>query len=439
MCNTLSHSILSKVLTATVTGFLLLMLAAQYSLHHQQKKALENHVNNNFVMMQKELDSAIHNQSQSLETALMLLQHSKSADAISIAIQQQDREQLQLLATPFYQELKQHDHINHMYFMDLQRHVLLRMHQPDYFGDTIDRTTALKAKQGHQGAAGVELGPLGTLTLRVVIPWLSHGTANGYVELGISLNQILNTIQKGDDFSIILTLKRELLTNIKADASARQTAAHETIAFPDASHQSSIQSIMPLLNRPDDFSIATEINSSGYWLRQHPFRDTSGREIGHIFLLDNLNAESSGWSTLLYVTMALLVAITGLIILLLYIIITRTERERAAAEEQLKLASDAIASTADGILITDQHGTIIDVNSAFEKVTGYKKCEAIGHSPNILASGEQNRSFYQHMWHSINNHGQWQGRIINRRKNGELYPEFLSITAIRDQQGAIKN
>ncbi|TLS65748.1 PAS domain S-box protein [Mariprofundus erugo] len=437
MRDTLNHSILSKVLTATVTGFLLLMLAAQYSLQHQQYQALKNHVNHNFIMLQKELDSAIHNQSQWLETSLLLLQHSKSADAISSAIQQNDRAQLRLLATPFYEELKLHDHISHMYFMDLQRHALLRMHQPDFFGDTIDRTTVVRASQNNKGSAGVEFGPLGTLTLRVVIPWLYHGTRIGYVELGITLNQLLNTIQKGDDFSIILTMKQSLPSDTHSPAT--QPADHATIIFPARNHQASLHHITPLLNNPDDFSVASEIDRSGYWLKQQPFLDASGHEIGHLFLLDNLNAESSGWSNTLYITLALLVAITGTIVLLLYIIITRTEKERASAEERLKLASDAIASTADGILITDQHGTIIDVNSAFEKVTGYQKSEAIGRSPNILASGEQNHAFYQQMWHSINSMGQWQGRIINRRKNGEQYPEFLSITAIRDQQGAIKN
>jgi len=92
-------------------------------------------------------------------------------------------------------------------------------------------------------------------------------------------------------------------------------------------------------------------------------------------------------------------------------------------------------STIEGIMITSTQGIIQSVNPAFTEITGYEADEAIGHTPRILHSGRQDKMFYEDMWQSLGETGQWQGEIWNRRKNGEVYPEWLSITAIHDGSG----
>lgn len=94
-------------------------------------------------------------------------------------------------------------------------------------------------------------------------------------------------------------------------------------------------------------------------------------------------------------------------------------------------------NTSDGILLTDNHHKIIDVNNAFTAITGYSKQESLGQSPSFLQSGRHNKHFYQHLWHCLKKTGQWQGEIWNRRKNGEIYPELLTINIIRDDNGDI--
>ena len=93
----------------------------------------------------------------------------------------------------------------------------------------------------------------------------------------------------------------------------------------------------------------------------------------------------------------------------------------------------------EGILITDVHKKIISVNTAFEMVTGYKVDEVVGYSPGILQSGLHDKTFYKQMWDSIRAHDVWEGEIWNRRKTGEIYPEWISIFAIRDELGNITN
>lgn len=113
-----------------------------------------------------------------------------------------------------------------------------------------------------------------------------------------------------------------------------------------------------------------------------------------------------------------------------------TERKRA--EEELRIAATFFETTSEAITVTDTHNRIIAINPAFTAITGYTEEEALGRDPSFLGSGRNNRAFYRNMWHTLERLGRWQGEIWNRRKNGEIYPEWLSIVAIRDDKGVVK-
>ncbi|TVR67953.1 MAG: PAS domain S-box protein [Candidatus Competibacteraceae bacterium] len=113
------------------------------------------------------------------------------------------------------------------------------------------------------------------------------------------------------------------------------------------------------------------------------------------------------------------------------------EEAQARAERELRLAAAVYEQSAEGILISDADNHIIMVNRAFTTVTGYSLDEARGRNPNLLSSGRHERSFYQTMWAALEQKDRWQGEIWNRRKNGEIYPEWLGITVLRDPEGQI--
>ena len=98
-------------------------------------------------------------------------------------------------------------------------------------------------------------------------------------------------------------------------------------------------------------------------------------------------------------------------------------------------AWQVIQSMLDGVLVTDPRGAIMAVNDSFCAVTGYERAEVIGRNPRFLHSGRQAGDFYARMWDCILRAGRWQGEIWNRRKSGELYPEWLTISAIKDARG----
>ncbi|WP_459869714.1 EAL domain-containing protein [Halomonas shantousis] len=116
------------------------------------------------------------------------------------------------------------------------------------------------------------------------------------------------------------------------------------------------------------------------------------------------------------------------------------ERDHAlrASSEHLRLAQRVINASVDGIIITDAHGIIQSVNPSFTTLTGYSAEEAVGKTPGILSSGRQDGAFYRRMWSALLEQDYWQGEIWNRRKNGEIYPEWLTITAIRDDEGELQ-
>ncbi|MFE6168063.1 EAL domain-containing protein [Viridibacillus arvi] len=104
-----------------------------------------------------------------------------------------------------------------------------------------------------------------------------------------------------------------------------------------------------------------------------------------------------------------------------------------------ELIQKVFETISEGIMITDPKKKIINVNPAFEFVTGYKKEEVVGHSPAILQSGIHASDFYKSMWNELYSKGEWQGEIWNRRKTGDVYPEWLSIMEVRNKQGEVTN
>jgi diguanylate cyclase (GGDEF)-like protein/PAS domain S-box-containing protein len=109
------------------------------------------------------------------------------------------------------------------------------------------------------------------------------------------------------------------------------------------------------------------------------------------------------------------------------------------ASDRLRLAASAFANSYDGIMITDAHNVITEVNPAFTRITGYEAEEVVGKSPRMLGSGRQGAAFYAAMWQALQTDGHWSGEVWNRRKTGELYAEILSIAAVKGGDGELSH
>ncbi len=117
------------------------------------------------------------------------------------------------------------------------------------------------------------------------------------------------------------------------------------------------------------------------------------------------------------------------------VILAEDTTQRKQAEERLHLAASVFTHASEGIAITDANGDILEVNEAFTRITGYSREEVVGKNPRILNSGRQGREFYVDMWNQLIAKGHWSGEIWNRAKDGQVFAEMLTISAVPDAAG----
>ncbi|MCF6254201.1 MAG: diguanylate cyclase, partial [Thiomicrorhabdus sp.] len=104
-------------------------------------------------------------------------------------------------------------------------------------------------------------------------------------------------------------------------------------------------------------------------------------------------------------------------------------------EKEHSLARKVFENVTEAVVFTDNKGLIVDINEAYQNITGYQRSELLGKNPNVLKSGRHDRQFYQSMWAQIKEQGAWEGEVWDRRKNGEIYPKWLMINVMKDDEG----
>jgi diguanylate cyclase (GGDEF)-like protein/PAS domain S-box-containing protein len=115
--------------------------------------------------------------------------------------------------------------------------------------------------------------------------------------------------------------------------------------------------------------------------------------------------------------------------------LTALAETKVRDRERLRQAAEAIAATRDGVVITDLTPRIVAINPAYTEITGYTEAEVLAQNPNLVKSGRHDQAFYQALWQELQTTGHWQGEIWNRRKSGEIYPQWLSISTVRNERG----
>ncbi|MBI4966649.1 MAG: EAL domain-containing protein [Rhodospirillales bacterium] len=128
-------------------------------------------------------------------------------------------------------------------------------------------------------------------------------------------------------------------------------------------------------------------------------------------------------------------AFMGVAILAFGLLSLMLARHLDRRSRDLRLAASVFDNTVEGIMVTDPEGIILSVNPAFTAITGYEPAEILGKTPSLLRSGHHPPAFYQAMWTRLKDEGSWQGEVWNRRKSGEIFPEWLSIALVKDANG----
>lgn len=175
--------------------------------------------------------------------------------------------------------------------------------------------------------------------------------------------------------------------------------------------------------------VAIDFNLCSCW--SMPIRDENGNAVGSFALSSFEHREPS-------IFYKKLLEITSFII---SIILKKQEQEASlkSKEHIAKVFNEALRQATDGIVLTDVNNTIIYANSALTNVLGWKPDEILGLKPDLFCSGKHEKSFYSNMWNELLQKGNWKGEIWNKRKNGDVFPEWLSISVIKNEKNEIEN
>ncbi|MEF8699375.1 MAG: EAL domain-containing protein [Candidatus Accumulibacter sp. UW20] len=536
-------------------------------LWQQQRRQLTQEISTLTAMVNRDFQVDLANQAAALSMALQPI----AADVtVQRALQEADTDRLLAAWAPLFKTLHNNNGLTHFYFLDQHRVCLLRVHKPERRGDLINRFTALEAERTGKTASGIELGPLGTFTLRVVQPVFSPaGTLVGYVELGKEIEDVLRLRQtNGLELAVLISkqhLSRQRFEEgqhfLQREADWDQLS-HSIVIY--ASQGRLPDAFAPIVDDPDGrLHPDRDIISDGkdWRVSTIALHDASGQAVGTFLVMKDITPENEAFARLLVlggmtggILMALLL---GFIVVLLrrtdaqidaqrkdlldslqfqrdlidavpspifykdaqgvylgsnsaferYLGLSSEQligktvyelspadlaekydqadrallnnpgvqtyeaqvvyadgsrhdvifnkatfantagqvagligvmmdiSERKQAEEKLHLAASVFTYAHEGILITTADGTIIDVNHAFSRITGYSRDEVLGQNPRLLSSGRHDKAFYAAMWRNLIDKGHWYGEIWNRRKNGSLFAEMQTISNVCDARG----
>lgn len=224
---------------------------------------------------------------------------------LQAALARRDRQQLLMRSAALFDELKKDYAITHLYFTGTDRVNLLRVHTPSRYGDKIDRITTLAAEKSGTASFGVEIGPLGTFTLRLVTPWYDETTHQliGYVELGMEIDRVLQKLRDFFGVEVFVLVHKDHLDRKQWEDGMRalgRTPAWDRFPEVVLGSQAS-QSVPPLLaehlarSELGDSRTILEVVDGGasYWIAFLPLQDAGGRNVAHMVLITDVSLETN--------------------------------------------------------------------------------------------------------------------------------------------------
>jgi signal transduction histidine kinase len=246
--------------------------------------------------------------------------------ALKAALLDGDLGALRAQIVPLFERLHQQHRVTHFYVMDTARRVVLRAHQPDMSGDAIDRATARLAQESGRETQGLELGPLGTLTLRAVKPWYDGDTLIGYLELGEEIDHVAQEIHAALGLDLLVLVEGRLLAPGEGGAPG---GADRPVILSSTLEEIPV-AVAERLRRPAAERRAAEQTVDGarvLYTALLPLTDVTGLEVGEIAVVRDVTDLQAGFrQTLITATVAIL-GVGGLVFYLFYLVLDRVERD----------------------------------------------------------------------------------------------------------------
>lgn len=366
-------------------------------------------------------------------------------EQLKAALKAKDRESLLRLARPLFEELRSEHRITHFYFTGPDRINILRVHKPEKHGDKINRFTTLQAENTGKQSYGIELGPLGTFTLRVVEPWYHAEQLIGYVELGEEIEHIVDKVEKILGVVIYIFIEKKYLNRENWKAGMQMLGRQaEWDRFPSAvmiyqGMETFPECLAELLPEEQHTSKSTCTNASLNDRRYHGrfihLKDAGGRPVGDMVVMDDVTGLTENLYTTIFFVGGVCVTVGGALFILFYMFMGRVERQLKTANQEIVRISNAVESASDAILLTDTTGRPVYYNKTFFELSGYRMDDLnkVG-GLSILSS---DRAVGQEVLNSITKGIPWAGEVEMQTRSGRKVPVLLRADAIKEKTGEI--
>ncbi len=288
-------------------------------------------------------------------------------DGLKKAFLAGDRALLLERATPLFDSLQKENRITHFYFTRPNRVSFLRVHQPGRYGDVIDRITTLRAVAVREGARGIELGPLGTFTLRVVIPWFDHEKVIGYLELGEEIGHLIEEVHGILDVDLLVLVNKKYL-NPKLWKTGRRMLGHQDDWERFGSNlvvgraMKTIPKTLSTILGKEGFSTGKVVqfveNDRNIFAAFKPMKEISGRAVGEFIVAQDVTDLQKSFRNFMAMIGGFSILVGGVVFMVFYAILGRVEKDyRRQREVELQLSR---------------------VNTEHQKVVQVEKLSAIG-------------------------------------------------------------
>ncbi len=388
--------VLRRLLPPLAVMVLLLVVGAGALLYQQHQQRLAGDIAADIADASGDLRAALSQQASGLAAAVLPV----VADAtVQKALREGDADRLLALWQPVFETLRRERGLTHFYFLDADRVCLLRVHKPDRRGDLIDRFTAREAERTGTTASGIELGPLGTFTLRVVQPVFEGGTLVGYVELGKEIEDALQTMhsQPGNQLAVVIRkeyLNRQIweegmrLLGREADwdrlvrnvviytSQGRLPEAFATWADSAAGDHAQGAADREIAFGGKDWRVAAT-----------PLMDAAGAEVGALLVMRDTSSENAVLARLLALGGTSGAVLVALLLGFIFVLLHRVDAGIAAQQAVLRGSEERYRTVADFTYDWEYwmapDGSLAYVSPSCERITGYRAEEFL-EDPELL-------------------------------------------------------
>jgi diguanylate cyclase (GGDEF)-like protein/PAS domain S-box-containing protein len=468
-----SFTLKKRIILPLIMAGLVVFVIGSYFVSNLESRQKQDAVLQEAEALQSHFLSELDIKAEVMEASLRFIAQNRQ---LVTALQAGDRKALLALSSPIYERLHQEHNITHFYFHDAHRINLLRAHKPEKYGDAIDRYTALEAEKSADLFSGIELGPLGTFTLRSVLPVFNDGQLLGYIELGQEIDGLIQETRNMFHIELFMLVNKQYLVQSEWEAGMRMLGRPFDWKMLSAAvlvSQSLPDAPIDLLNNitniqaEADIRIRQDIDLQGhrYWAGIIPMRDAGGRQVATLVMLHDMThlITRSKRDMLLFTGISVFMGLA--ILLLFYLILGRTERELACSRQKLIAESQAreemqsrfiqqlqdehlklreseerfekiSAAAQDAIISMDNDGNISFWNEAAETIFGYAQAEALGKNLHELIAPERFREVHLKAFPAFQETGQgaFMGKTLEMAaicKDGTEFPIEISLSATR--------